>query len=213
MPNWKDMTPEQRAARVAAMKAGKARERAAPRIARPHEPILPADNSFDEPMVAVEDEFDPDTEALIKDGLITRDEVIQLRIDAKAKVATERKAAAKKTMLAHLVEQERRAAGLLSPESENQKWLDEIVHVQVMLPALKPAPGHGAPTAPYPIVLDGKTFHHGRNYAVTRAVALTLYDQMGRAARHHAQIAGESPAFYSMHRGIYSQGGEVGAFR
>jgi hypothetical protein len=44
---------------------------------------------------------------------------------------------------------------------------------------------------------------------VRRVVALTLYDMMGRLARHHAQVSGESPAYYNAARGIYAQGGEI----
>ena len=47
---------------------------------------------------------------------------------------------------------------------------------------------------PDPIRLDNRIYVHGRNYRVSREVAQTLYDQMGKAVKHHAQIAGESPA-------------------
>jgi hypothetical protein len=160
-------------------------------------------------LVEPDDVLDAETEALIADGILTREEVAAIRVEAAAKVLTEQKAARKKAALARFTEQERRTAGLLKPEDEHQRWLNELVQVSVLLPSLKPAPGHGAPLAPDPIVLDGRPFYHGRQYTVTRSVALTLYDLMGRAARHHAQIAGESPAFYSASRGIYSQAGEV----
>jgi hypothetical protein len=156
-----------------------------------------------------EDTLDPETEALIADGILSRDEIIQLRIEAATKVAAEQKAARRKAALAKFVEDERRTAGLIKPEDAEERWRNEMVQVQVLLPSLKPAPGQGAPIAPDPIVLDGRPFYHGRTYSVSRVVALTLYDQMGRAAKHAAQVAGESPAYYSASRGIYSQAGEV----
>jgi hypothetical protein len=203
-------TLEQReTARLKALaRGGKAKKLRLP-PERAGEPLEYIPVPISQPSPLPDDDPDPETAALIADGILTREEVTALRVEAAAKVAADQKAAKKKALLAKFSEDERRRAGLIAPAAEQDKWLNEIVIVNVTLPALKPAPGQGGPILPDPITLDGRPFYHGRSYEVPRVVALTLYDQMGRLSRHAAQVAGESPAYYNSHRGIYSQAGEV----
>lgn len=163
----------------------------------------PAEES-DEPF----ERFDDETEALIAEGLITREEVWQLRVDAKAKVTAERRAATRKEVLGRLVERERSDAGLIAPKDAHRKWLDELVDMQITLPMLK-SPNSNVINHPEPIRIDGHVFANGRSYTVTRAQALTLLDMMGQARKHHAQTLGESPAYYDQNRGAFSYMGGV----
>ena len=156
------------------------------------------------------DRFDDETEALIADGLITRAEVEQIRLDAQVKAAAERKAATKKSLLAKFVDAERSRTGLVPQDEMRRKWLDELVDVQIVLPYLK-SPNSNTINHPDPIRIDGRMFANGRNYRVTRAQAQTLYDMMGKARKHHAQTLGESPAYYDANRGAFSYMGGVPA--
>jgi hypothetical protein len=207
----KPQTPEHRAAILAGAAAARERKRLAKLSGLPPEDA-PEPIEYVEPpadKLAEIEEMDADTEALIADGILTREEVLQLRLDAATKVMAERKAAAKKSVLAKLVEKERAEGGLLSVDQAARKWAEELVDVQIRLPSLKPAPGQGmGRITPDPIRLDNRIYVHGRNYRVSREVAQTLYDQMGKAVKHHAQIAGESPAYYNASQGVYMwQGG------
>jgi hypothetical protein len=154
------------------------------------------------------DRFDDDTEALIAEGLITREEVLKIREDAQVKAAAERKAATRKKLLDRFVEAERQEAGLVPEDKLRRLWLDELVDVHIVLPYLK-SPNSNVVNHPDPIRIDGRRFENGRNYRVTRAQAQTLISMMALARKHHAQTLGESPAYYDANRGAYSFMGGV----
>jgi hypothetical protein len=156
----------------------------------------------------VEDLFDAETQALIDEGLITAADVLNLRIEAKAKIEVERRANAKKNILARLIQQERDAAGVTPAKDARRRYLDEIVDITITLPMLR-SPNAAVINWPDPIRIDGKMFAHGRTYQVSRAQAATLLDMMGKARKHHAQVNGESPAYYDQNRGAFSFMGGV----
>ena len=162
-----------------------------------------------EAVIAAE-RFDDETEALIAEGLITRGEVFMLHAEARAKVETERKAAARKRLLDRMVTDHRDHVGMTPAKDARRRWLDELVDIQINLPVLK-SPNSRVPNYPDPIRIDGHIFANGRNYRVTRAQAQTLLSMMGLARKHAAQVEGESPAYYDARRQAFSYMGGVPA--
>lgn len=165
------------------------------------------DRKFDGPDI---ERFDDETEALIAENLITRDEVYLLRAEARAKVEAERKAAARKRLLDRMVTDHRDRVGMTPAKDARRRWLDELVDIQINLPVLK-SPNSRVPNYPDPIRIDGHIFANGRNYRVTRAQAQTLLSMMGLARKHAAQVEGESPAYYDARRQAFSYMGGVPA--
>ncbi len=125
----------------------------------------------------------------IAEGILTLDDILQVRVEAKQKVLLEQKAAAKKKLVDQMVERERRSAGLIPAETEHKKWLDEIVSYTVRLPKQGPrdVPEHR---------VDGRVFTNGRFYSVTRAEYQSLVATEQAAWHHHAQIMGQSRTYY-----------------
>ena len=125
----------------------------------------------------------------IAEGILTLEDILAVRIEAKAKVILEQRSAAKKKLVDQVVERERRTAGLIPAETERQKWLDEIVTYTVRLPKQGPRdlPEHR---------VDGRVFTNGRSYDISRAQYLSLIDTEQRAWHHQAQFLGQSKTYY-----------------
>jgi hypothetical protein len=125
----------------------------------------------------------------IAEGILTLEDILAVRLEAKNKVLLEQRAAAKKRLVDQAVERERRSAGLIPAETEHRKWLDQIVSHTVRLPKQGPRdlPEHR---------IDGRVFTNGRTYNVSMAQHLSMADTEQRAWHHQAQIMGQSKVYY-----------------
>jgi hypothetical protein len=109
--------------------------------------------------------------------LFTNEEFRDIQAQARASVEKERKAKAKKALLADETERLMREEGLTTGSAEK----DEIVDVLIDLPQWSPA-----------VTINRFPYWHGRTYQVARHVADTLAESMHRAWRHEDQLDGKS---------------------
>jgi len=133
------------------------------------------------------------------DDLLSDDEIAKIYAEAKAKVAAERKAARRKIIMDKALEDERREAGMIPPETEHEEWLQQEAQISIVLPALRQP--NGREVTRDPILIDGKSFHHGRTYTVPLVQALYLSDIMSRLRQHVSQVDGRHKNYYNEQTG------------
>lgn len=104
-------------------------------------------------------------------------ELEAIKAQAREEILADKKAAAKKDMLAAEKVRLQREEGLTTGNSH----ADEIVNVTIDL----------APYAPS-ILVNGLPYHHGRTYPVPRHVASSLQETMFNTWKHQGTIKGES---------------------
>ena len=109
--------------------------------------------------------------------LFTAEEEAKIRAEAKAEILKDKKAAAKKDMIAKEKIRLQREDGLTTGNSH----ADQIVSINIDL----------APYAPH-ILVNGSPYWHGKRYSVPRHVAVSLQETMFRSWQHQAEIKGES---------------------
>lgn len=115
--------------------------------------------------------------------LFSAKELEAIKAQAKAEVLADKKAAAKKDMLAQEKIRLQREEGLTTGNSH----MDEIVNVTIDL-------------APYAdsIRVNGHPYWHGRSYPVPRHIAVSLQETMFQTWKHQGTIKGESMSeFYA----------------
>jgi hypothetical protein len=141
------------------------------------------------------------------DDILSDAEIAAIYAEAKRKVAAERKKRRATAIYETALAAERSAAGLVTPQEEQRAQLDALVDLVIDLPRFK-----NQRDLPF-LRVDGQWFWHGRSYRVTRAVAASLHEMMGRAKLHMAQFNGESRAYFdarqgrSVYQGGYAAGG------
>jgi hypothetical protein len=192
---WKDMTPEQRSARMAEGKRIKAAERAA--MGEMIEREIPNDHfntsieSSSSNAVQIETPKD-----LFGSVDLTDDEIAAIYAEAVVKVAKERKAAKKAAMMDAALESARREAGLIvdQPKDLEAARLAELVTITIDLPE-----GGG----PDGVRLDQHCYRHGLTYTVSRAVYETIIDIQNKAWVAEALFDGKASNHYNRRRGRY----------
>lgn len=109
--------------------------------------------------------------------LFSAKELEAIKAQAKAEVIADKKAAAKKDMLAAEKKRLQREEGLTTGNSH----MDEIVNVTIDL-------------APYAdsIRVNGTPYWHGHSYPVPRHIAVSLQETMFQTWKHQGTIKGES---------------------
>ena len=109
--------------------------------------------------------------------LFSAKELEAIKLQAKTEVLADKKAAAKKDMLAQEKIRLQREEGLTTGNSH----MDEIVNVTIDL-------------APYAdcIRVNGTPYWHGRSYPVARHIAVSLQETMFQTWKHQGTIKGES---------------------
>ena len=110
-------------------------------------------------------------------SILSNDEVLEVRKEARAKLEKERVAAAKKELLAKETQRLREEEGLVVSNSVG----DEMVSITIDLP-------------PYAarILVNGNAYWHGHTYTMPRHVANSLRETMYRGQMHQQEIEGRS---------------------
>lgn len=125
-----------------------------------------SDETFEDPTI-------PATPA----PLFSDKEIADIRAAAREEILKDKKAAARKQMMAAEKLRLQREEGLTTGNGH----LDEIVTVTIDL----------APYAPH-ILVNGHAYWHGQSYPVPRHVAASLQETMFNTWRHQSTIRGES---------------------
>src|ERR1700723_2939609 len=153
---WKEMTPAERSAHMAAGKARKAAQAAAD-----------AETIAAAPAVSVAKVTVP--KDLFGSVELSDDEIADIYARARVKVAEEQKARKREAMMAAAIDEARREAGLIvvDPQDAEKLRLSEMVSITIDLPE------GGAPDG---VRLDQMCYRHGASYTVSRAVYETIRD-------------------------------------
>ncbi len=118
-------------------------------------------------------------------AILSNEEVLQIRKDARAKLEKERLEAAKKSFLTEELERLRMEEGLVTGGAG-----DEMVDVTIVLAEHSDR-----------LLVNMRPYWHGRTYRVPRHVANSFREMMYRGERHQNEIDGKSwSAFYQSAR-------------
>ena len=109
--------------------------------------------------------------------LFSEKEIAEIKAKAKAEIIAAKKDALRKDMIAAEKHRLQVEEGLTTGNS----YMDEIVNITIDL----------APFAPS-IIINGRSYWHGKNYPVARHVAMSLQETMFNTWKHQGTIKGES---------------------
>ena len=147
----------------------------------------------------IENFDEPEVEHEADKPMFSAEDIAKIRAEAKAEILKDRKAAAKKDMIAKEKHRLQREEGLTVGNSH----MDQIVSINIDL-------------APYAnrILINGESYFHGQRYSLPRHVAMSLQETMFRTWQHQAEIKGESyREFYAKKHvdDLYRVGSKSGA--
>jgi hypothetical protein len=115
-------------------------------------------------------------DAVIKDGLLTIEELQALEVEVQRELDKEQKTKARETLKKEMMAKERVARGL--------RETSELVHIDL-------------PEDSNRIVINQVPFVHGRIYEVTASVAMQLRETMYRSWENQAVVEGRRKDFYT----------------
>lgn len=131
------------------------------------------------------DFIDDDTPAADQ-PILSAAEIDKIRKEAREKLLSEKKSAAKADLLAKEIQRLKNEEGLVTGNSH----ADEMVSITIDLPTFAPN-----------IIINMRPYWHGHTYTVARHVAETLRAQMFTSWKHQNEIDGKSLAdFYATRR-------------
>lgn len=125
-------------------------------------------------------------ESPAEEPILSAAEIAKIRAEAKEKILSERKSAAKADLMSREIQRLKNEEGLVT----GNRYADEIVTITIDLPTFAPN-----------IVVNMRPYWHGHTYTVARHVAESLRAQMFTSWKHQNEIDGKSMTdFYATRR-------------